>query len=179
MDSDHSSSFPEASQVEEGSDDVLSEVDKILEERKERLAEAADRMATEESQRRQFLDDFASMCERVIRPAMLAVVQRLRADGGGGFIEQHLGGEARFREPGLTLWMSLEGEIGGPGREDRYPYLRLDADSAHGRVTVSRGDMWHGGGTHTSGRAGTWRLSEITADLVEHTSVDLLRRSAI
>ena len=91
---------------------------------------------------------------------------------------EHAGGEPRYRLPQLTLWMSLAGEIPGPGREDRHPYLRLDADATHGCVQVREGDMWQGGGTHNSGRAGTWQLSEITRTLVERTILDILRRSA-
>jgi hypothetical protein len=159
-------------------DDPLVEVDEILMRREERLRQAADRTGIEEARRQQFLDDFATVCECEVRPAMEAVCDRLRRDGGGGFIEEHAGGEPRYPLPRLTLWMSLAGEIPGPGREDRNPYLRLDADATHGYVQVAAGDMWQGGGTHTAGRAGTWKLSEITSDLVEHTIVDILRRSA-
>ena len=161
-----------------GADDPLVEVDEILEQRAERLRQAEDRTEVEQARRRQFLDDFAAVCEREVRPAMEAVLDRLRGDGGGGFIEEHPGGEPRYPLPRLTLWMSLAGAIPGPGREDRYPYLRLDADATHGYVQVAEGDMWQGGGTHKSGRAGTWQVSEITSDLVEHTILDILRRSA-
>ena len=159
-------------------DDPLAEVDEILEGREERLRQAADRTGVEEARRRQFLDDFAIVREREVRPAMEAVRDRLRRDGGGGFIEEHAGGEPRYPLPRVTLWMSLAGEIPGPGREDRYPYLRLDADATHGYVQVAAGDLWQGGGTHTTGRAGTWELSEITSELVEQTILDVLRRSA-
>jgi hypothetical protein len=162
----------------ESIDDPLAAIDDILEQRAERLEEVADQGEQEASRRIEFLDDFASFRGRVIRPGMEAVLERLRRDGGGGFIEEHSGSEPRYRLPGLTLWLSLEGEVPSEGREDRFPYLRLDADAAHRVVKVAAGDMWQGGGTHTSGPAGTWVLDEITVDLVEHTIVDLLRRSA-
>jgi hypothetical protein len=160
-------------------DDPLAEVDEILKRREERLRQVADTTRIEEERRQHFLDDFARVCECEVRPAMEAVRERLRRDGGGGFIEEHAGGEPRYPLPRLTLWMSLAGEIPGPGREDRNPYLRLDANATHGYVQVATGDMWQGGGTHTTGRVGTWKLSEITCDLVEHTILDILRRSAI
>lgn len=174
-DSDSSST---GSSRQDGLDDPLGEVDEILQERQQRLVEAADRAAAQDSRRQKFFDDFATVRERVVRPAMDTVVYRLRRDGGGGSIEEHAGGEPRYRMPGITLWMSLEGEMTGPGREDRHPYLRLDADAAQGRVQVAEGDMWQGGGTHSSGRTATWLLSEITSDRLQHTIIDILRRSA-
>ncbi len=164
--------------TDDPSEDPFSQIDEILDERKERLLEASDRSAAEDSRRLEFLDSFAKLCDHVVRPAMEAVLVRLRRDGGGGLIEEHPGGEPRYRMPQLTLWMSLEGDVAGHGREDRYPYLRLDADATKRKVQVAEGDMWQGGGTHSSGRIGSWQLSEITADLVEHTIVDILRRSA-
>lgn len=161
-----------------GADDPLAEVDQILEQQEVRVRQVADRTDLEKVRRQQFLDDFATVCEREVRPAMEAVLDRLERDGGGGFIEEHAGGAPRYHLPQLTLWMSLRGEIPGPGREDRYPYLRLDADASRGCVQVREGDMWQGGGTNKSGRAGTWQLSDVSRDLVERTIVDILRRSA-
>ena len=161
-----------------GADDPLAEVDQILEQQEVRVRQVADRTELEKVRRQQFLDDFATVSEREVRPAMEAVLDRLERDGGGGFIEEHGGGAPRYPLPQVTLWMSLAGEIPAPGREDRYPYLRLDADATHGCVQVREGDMWQGGGTHKSGRTGTWQLSDITRSLVERTILDILRRSA-
>jgi len=80
--------------------------------------------------------------------------------------------------PRLTLWMSLEGETHRSPRQDRHPYLQLDADAAKGQVEVPEGDMWQGVGTHTSGRARSWQLPEITKEAVSQAIVAILRRAA-
>jgi hypothetical protein len=79
--------------------------------------------------------------------------------------------------------MSLKDEIHGSPRQDRHPYLPLGADTARGQVEVSEGAMWQGAGTHTSGRARSWQLSEITKEAVLRRSssqaiVAILRRAA-
>src|SRR5262249_26920616 len=58
-------------------------------------------------------------CVNEVRPAMRAVLQRLQRLGGDGLVEEHPGGEARFRKPGLALWMSLKDKIAGKPRPDR------------------------------------------------------------
>ena len=91
---------------------------------------------------------------------MDAVVERLRQLGGDGLVEEHPGGEARFRSPRLALWMSLKGEIVDEPRLDRYPYLLLEADVEGRKVQVDEGDMWRGAGGNTSRRVGAWDVSE-------------------
>ncbi len=76
----------------------------------------------------------------------------------------------------LTLWMSFSGEITGTPRSDLLPYLQLDADVDKRVVTVSEGDMWQHRGSNRSGPAGQWKLADMTADLVTHTAVNILRR---
>ena len=61
----------------------------------------------------EFLDEFAKACLNEVRPAMSAVLQRLRELGGDGLIEEHPGGEARFQKPRIALWMSLKDPIAG------------------------------------------------------------------
>ncbi len=45
-------------------------------------------------------------------------------------------------------------------------------------MEVSEGDMWQGAGTHTSGRARSRQLSEITKEAVSQAIVAILRRAA-
>jgi hypothetical protein len=125
-----------------------------------------------------FLDDFATACATEVRPAMDAVLERLRQSGGGGLVEVRSGGEARFRDPRLTLWISLKGEISGEPRLDRYPYLQFEADVEKRKVQVDEGDMWRGAGGHSSGRAGTWDVAELTRDRVIRELLAIARRAA-
>ena len=158
-------------------DQRLAEIDSILAALSERdlksAAGAADKLAAQEG----FLTEFSTVCQTQVRPAMEAVLGRLQHDGGGGLIEEHPGGEARFPTPRLTLWMSLQGEIVGTPRPDRHPYLQLDGDVIRREVRVSEGDMWNGGGSH-SGRIGAWLLSDTSHDRVMQELLDIVRRSA-
>jgi hypothetical protein len=157
----------------------LSEVDEILGQRRHRLEEADARAERTQAMRAEFLEQFAVQRDREAVPAMRAVLDRLRRDGGGGLIETRPGGEPRFAKPSVTLWMSLEGEIVGAPREDRHPYFRLDADPTQGSVEVRRGEMWQGGSTHSSGPVGTWQVADITCDRVERAILEVLRMAAL
>ena len=93
--------------------DPLSEIGSILaalNRSDQRSAESASRLL---EARHEFVEQFQAVCKSDVRPAMEAVMQRLRQDGGDGLIEEHPGGEARVSTPRLTLWMSLQGEIVG------------------------------------------------------------------
>jgi hypothetical protein len=126
----------------------------------------------------QFLADFAAACTNEVQPAMEAVLEELRKSGGGGVIEHHAGGEARFQHPGLILWMSLEGDVVGEPRPDRLPYLKLEAIVDGKEIRLSEGDMWHGGGGNRSGRIGTWQISDLTRDRIIGELLDIARRAA-
>jgi hypothetical protein len=158
--------------------DPLHEVDEILNERRARIREAQAQTERTQSIEQEFLRQFHDLCDREVAPAMQAVLDRLRHDGGGGLIQTHPGGEPRFSKPSVTLWMSLEGEIIGSPREDRDPYFRIDADPAHLHVEVRQGDMWEGGGTHSSGPVETWRIEDTTFDRVELAILRVLRAAA-
>ena len=93
-------------------------------------------------------------------------------------IEEHPGGEARYRNPSLILWMSLEGPIAGEPRPDRDPYLQLEAEVVGHEIHVFEGDMWRGGGGNRSGRVGTWQLSDLTNDRVVGELLEIAQRSA-
>jgi hypothetical protein len=82
---------------------------------------------------------------------MAAVLERLCQLGGARLIEEHPGGEARFRNPRLALWMSLKGDIVGEPHLDRYPYLLLEADVEALKVQVDEGDMRRGAGSNSTG----------------------------
>jgi hypothetical protein len=124
-----------------------------------------------------FLDDFATACERQVKPAMKAVLEQLRHLGGGGLIEEHPGGEARFAKPRIGLWMSFDGEVEVP-RPDRYPYLSLEADVESQKVQVEEGDMWRGAGGNVSGRAGTWQIPELTGERIVEELLEIAQRAA-
>jgi len=125
-----------------------------------------------------FLEDFATACAAEVKPAMAAVLERLCQLGGGGLIEEHPGGEARFRSPCVALWMSLKGEIVGEPHLDRYPYLRLEADVEALKVQVDEGDMWRGAGGNSTGRAGTWDMVDLTRRRVTEELLAVAQRAA-
>jgi hypothetical protein len=128
--------------------------------------------------RQAFFDEFHRVCESEVRPAMRAVLDRLRREGGDGLIEEHPGGEPRFATPRLTLWMSLQGPIEGAPRQDRNPYLQLEAAGSGRVIRVSEGDSWRGGGAGHSGAAGTWKPSDVTHATVLQELAHIVRRSA-
>lgn len=125
-----------------------------------------------------FSEDFVTACETEVRPAMDAVLERLRQLGGDALIEEHPGGEARFKNQRLTLWMSLKGSIAGEPRLDRHPYLQFEADVEARKVKVDEGDMWRGGGGHTSGRVGMWEVSDLTRQRVTEELLAVVARAA-
>ena len=159
----------------ESADEALEELDDIVEQHRIRHRAEDAQAAGVEHGRRAFMDCFDYLCATQVRPAMVAAVDRLRSDGADGVIAVHPGGEPRFRHPSIVLWMSLEGEVAEPYREDRCPYLRLEADIGRRCVQVWQGDMWEGSGT--SGPLGDWDLSEITSTRVEQAIVEVLRRA--
>jgi hypothetical protein len=161
-----------------GGDDPLASFDTILAQIAEREVETDARSAHRIDANKKFLAAFAEACEREVRPAMEAVIARLRSGGGGGSIEQHPGGEARFLNASLIAWMSLEGEIVGEPRPDREPYLQIEADVDAHEVPVFEGDMWRGGGGGRSGRVATWQLSDLTNAGIIAELLEIARRSA-
>jgi hypothetical protein len=145
----------------------------------DRRQEAADeRGATELAEGRAFHAAFDAACATTVRPAMEAAVARLRAAGADGVVQVHPGGEARFRTPRIVLWLSLDGPLVGIPREDRNPYLQLEADVAEQRVQVDEGDAWHGGGGGRSGRVATWTLDQVTTERITTEIVAVARRAA-
>lgn len=124
-----------------------------------------------------FLADFALACESEVKPAMKAVLEQLRRSGGDALLEEHPGGEARFANPRIALWMSLQGEVGEP-RLDRHPYLLLEADVEARKVQVDEGDRWRGAGGNSSGRAGTWEVSELNRERVIRELLAIAQRAA-
>ena len=161
------------------SNDPLVGFDEILAQVAERENQEAERSEEELEERRAFLTAFKEICQSQARPAMEAVIERLTAHGGGGLIQEHPGGEPRFRHPSLVLWMSLEGEIVGEPRADREPYLQLEANVASRDIEVSEGDMWRGAGGRRSGPVGHWQLFELTKDRVIQELLAIARRSAV
>ena len=157
--------------------DPLAEIDQIMRTRRDEDRESADRAAHLLAERSEFSEEFVRVCEVQVRPAMEAVIERLRQNGGGGVIEERAEDLARNQAHRLTLWMSFKGEIVGTPRPDRNPYLQLDATVTKRVVTVSEGDMWQGHGGGRSGRTGEWQLSEITAALVTETILEIIRRA--
>ena len=158
--------------------DPLAELGPILAAVAQRDREAAD-LATERAELAQrFLDDFAMVCVKEVRPAMGAVLDRLQQLGGDGLIEEHPGGEARYQEPRIALWMSLMDKIVGEPRPDRYPYLLLKADAQSRRVQVDEGDMWRGAGGYFSGRVGAWETTELTRERVTEELLAIAHRAA-
>ena len=159
-------------------DDPLAQFDTIVAEVAQRDRQLAEQDHEEHEAMQRFLAEFQAVCESEVRPAMEAVLKRLRDHGGGGVIEEHPGGEARFRRPSLFLWMSLQGDIVGEPRADREPYLQLEADVERRVIEVSEGDMWRGVGGKRSGRIGTWQISYLTREHIIDELLAIARRAA-
>ncbi len=170
---------PEGSDLLSGSaaGDPLAEIDQLMQNRLRQEQEAADRSAQKETDRSDFAAEFTSICEQRVRPAMEAILERLRRNGGGGVIEERPDDAGQHHTHRLTLWMSFRGEITGAPRQDRHPYLQLDADVDKRSVTVSEGDMWQGHGGNRSGKFAEWQLVEITAARVTQETLAIIRRA--
>ncbi len=159
-------------------DKQMAELDSILSgiSQKDRLS--AERSARDEADQNDFLASFEVVCQQRIRPALEMVLRRIEAGGGGGSIEVHPGGEARYSTPRMTLWLSLEGPIQGAPRPDLLPYLQFDAEVADREVRLSEGDMWRGAGGGQSGPVGAWKLDEISQPRVIAEVLAIVRRAA-
>ena len=158
-------------------DDPLAEIDQLMQNKLREQKEAADRSAQAQTDRSDFAAEFTSVCEQQVRPAMQAILERLRRNGGGGVIEERPEEVGQRRTHRLILWMSFSGEITGAPRQDRHPYLQLDADLDKRSVTVSEGDMWQGHGGNRSGKLAEWQLVEITAPRVTQEILAIIRRA--
>jgi hypothetical protein len=158
--------------------DPLDDIGAVVAALKKQDALSAESAAQVLEGRQAFFDEFRALCEAEVRPAMQGVLDRLRQEGGDGLIEEHPGGEPRVSTPRLTLWMSLQGPMDGVPRQDRNPYLQLDADVARRVIRVSEGDSWRGGGAGQSGSAGTWQPADVTRALVVRELAEIVRRSA-
>lgn len=158
-------------------DDLLADFDPIVAAVAQRKSDSAHVSAERFAAGQKFLADFTTACESDVRPAMKAVLEHVRNLGGGGLVEEHPGGEARFTRPSICLWMSFDGEVEVP-RPDRYPYLSLEADVESRKVQVNEGDMWRGAGGNTSGRAGTWDVSELTGARITKELLTIAQRAA-
>ena len=163
--------------LDAASQEPLAEIDPRLQKRHDDERRPAAHSAQARTDRSDFSTEFTTTCEQQVRPAMEAILERLRRSGGGGVIEEGAEDKDRRRGHRLTLWMSLNGEIDGPPRQDRHPYLQLGADVDKRSVVVSEGDMGQDHDGNRSGKVGEWRLSEITAIPVTQQALAILRRS--
>jgi hypothetical protein len=163
--------------IDDASNDPLTEIDQLVQKRIDDERQSTARSAQLLAERSEFSAQFSVVSDQQVRPPMEAIIERLRRNGGGGTIEELPEDQSRRRGHRLTLWMSLEGEIIGSPRQDRHPYLQLDAEVDERSVSVSEGDMWQGRGGNHSGRVAEWRISEITSALVTKEALAVLRRS--
>lgn len=158
-------------------EDPFADIDQVTRKSLREEQEAAQRSAQLEIDRSDFETEFTSAREHQIRPAMEAVLERLRRNGGGGVIDDRPQAFGQRRTHRLTLWMSFHGEITGAPRQDRHPYLQLDADVDKRSVTVSEGDMWKRQSRNRSGKVAEWQLVEITAARVTQEILAIIRRA--
>jgi hypothetical protein len=163
--------------VQAGGLDPLAEIDVLMRKRLDDEQRTADRSAQVDADRSKFVADFTDACDQRVRPPMEAILERLRRNGGGGLIEERPEDLTRHHSHRLILWMSLSDEITGTPRQDRHPYLQLDANVDKRLVTISEGDMWNGQGGNHSGRVGERPLTEITETLITDEALAILRRS--
>jgi hypothetical protein len=165
---------PDESSPATKGEDTVAEIDQIVGHWSDLRQEGVERQAQEGAAREQFLEDFRHITDSVIRPAMAAAVERLRMNGGGELIEERK--EDLMHRTRVILWMSLDGTIAGTPRQDRNPYLQLDADVGHRWIDVWEGDMWEKEGT--SRATSPWELDEVSSESVTKRILDILRRAA-
>ncbi len=156
-----------------GHADSVGDIDQILEKWTHRQDEFAQREVQAKAEEEEFLKGFRAISRCVIRPAMEAIVQQLRKDGGDGMVSD-AESEAMHR-PRLILWMSLKGKIAGSPRQDLNPYLQLDLDIPHRRVDVWEGDMWDNLGV--SRATAPWELKDISTEGINHRVMGILDRA--
>jgi hypothetical protein len=139
-----------------------------------RQREFTEYQAQMRTERAAFIRDASEIMRRIVHPALEDFVERLTRDGGGGHLEERpCDTHHAFR---LTLWMSLDGEVGTPAHQDGNPYLQLDVDVANRQIKVWEGDMWQKQGC--SRAVDPWRLDRITAQTVTDQAIAILRRAA-
>jgi hypothetical protein len=151
----------------------LAEVDDVLGTWSGQRQAFAQRQAEARAAGQQFERNAHDLARTVLRPALDALAARLKADGGGGRVDERiLDGSRSYR---LTLWMSLEGGITTP-RQDRNPYLQIDLDVPNRRFEVWEGDMWEKQGS--SRNSTPWQPGDITTEAVTERVIAILRRAA-
>ncbi len=154
-------------------DESLSAVDDLLATYACQQEQLAARTRAALLERDRFVHAAACRFERVVKPALVDVAERLNDHGGGGLVEERPAA-GRHGER-LTLWMSLEGPVVGPPRPDRNPYIQLDVDVSGRRVTVWEGDVWHELGA--SRPTEPLSLEELTTENIVKRAVGVLRRA--
>jgi hypothetical protein len=156
--------------------DLLAEVDHIFAMRSRALTQTGEQQSQDDSAELRLRKEFVSVCVETIRPAMEAFLKRLRANGGGGLLEERSGVQGAGVAPRIRLWMSLSGDLIGRPRRDQHPYLQIDLDVAQQQVNLMEGDVRRGHGA--SEPVGSWTTSEITNAMVTESRLEVLRRAA-
>jgi hypothetical protein len=156
-----------------GDEDDLRAVDELLVTYGREQEEQEARARAVLLEQRHFAHAAACRFDRVVRPTLEDIAERLNRDGGGGLVEERPAQGRRGRR--LTLWMSLEGPVVVPPRVDQTPYVQFDVDVPWRRVTVWEGDMWNKLGASRATEPFT--LDELTAQRVTQRAISVLRRA--
>lgn len=72
--------------VSAGEEDLLAEIDRLVQMRRDDEQRSADQMAQLATDRSEFSAEFATVFEEQVRPSMEAIIDRLRRNGGDGLI---------------------------------------------------------------------------------------------
>lgn len=149
-------------------------IDDAFERRTRLLASARRRRELDEERRTDFEASFRRWSEEVALPTMTAAIARLRADGGDGRIEERSSDRAHHQR--LTLWMTLDGPIEAPVRQDRNPFVQFETSERDLLVHVWEGDrvLDEGVGRET----GAYPLEQLTAERVASEIVEVLERAS-
>jgi hypothetical protein len=153
---------------------TLQQIDEVLGSWSIRRQTFRENEAKSLQDRIQFSGDADDIAHRVIRPSLEAIAERLTTNGGGGRVDERPP-DARVALR-LTLWMSLEGPVQLPARQDRNPFIQFDLDVIHRRFNVWEGDMWEKQGS--SRATAPWELDDITTEAVFERTIAILRRAA-
>ena len=151
---------------------AVTEIDYLMHSWAERRTSFLTQQAAATAQRHQFIAETNELIDQVVRPTLEAIAERLRADFGRVEVLP----TTQQRPVRVTLWMSLNGEVAVPGRQDLNPYLQLDLDVPNRRFRVWEGDIWQKQGASRS--ALPWRLNEVTMDSVAERVIAILARAS-
>lgn len=156
-------------------DDVNARLDSIFGARAARELAAAQRENETKKKERDSLQEFLSLQESVIRPALEALAQNLKDRGQVCNVfditdGEHLGGSPQEAAIGIRF---LTGSSAGSRTHNDYPHLTIKADKRRGRVQFFYSTMSPGrGGSASSDESIGYK--DLTVDMINEKAIAII-----